>query len=132
MRRITRTLAAAALVAAVALTGCGTATHSASSASPARSATRQVPSANVQVCPDYAQQRAWIKSLGVTPTLVELVTIGAMLKMDVSYSTGRLHKDFASEAAGYDRVLNGGTPTHRQSTAYQRVAKDCSALGVKV
>lgn len=128
--RITWTLAAAALTA-LALTACGTASGSSTpvqgATAPASSA---APSANVGACQDYAKQRTWITAHKATLTLVDIATFGGWLQMDVADSTGQLHTDFASESAGYQRILNSGTPTHRQSTAYKRVRADCSAIGV--
>lgn len=128
MKRIIRALAAAAALAAI-LTGCGRATHSSSATS---APSTPVPSANVQVCQDYAKQRAYVRAHEATLTLEDIGTIDGWLSVDADYSTGQLHSDFASEVAGYQRILNGGQPTASQSNAHVRVADDCSAIGVDV
>ena len=126
-RATVKVLAAAALAAA-ALTGCGTATQSYSrpTATPAPS---QTASANVQVCQDYAKQRAWVKAHKATLTLVDDATIGGWLEVDVAASTGKLHTDLTAESDGYQRALSNEAPTASQKTAYRRVSNDCSSIG---
>jgi hypothetical protein len=127
-----RLVPALAAVLAIILAGCGTATHSAVSATPSRSASSPVPSANVQVCQDYAKQRAWIEDHRATLTLADYANIVLWADTDASESTGQLHEDFASMAAGLNRIVDGGNPTAHQGSAHVRVSDDCSAVGVSM
>ena len=130
MQRTIRALAAAALVA-LALAGCGTASHtlasSAASAGPAPTASA-TPAANVRACQDYAKQRAWIRANEATLTLVDIGTIGGWLQMDADNSTGQLHTDMAAFAAAYQHVLATGNEPSDTTVLRQRVSADCTAV----
>ena len=99
MKRIVGTLAAVVLAAILA--GCGTATHSAVSATPASTPVSTASTANVQVCQDYAKQRAWVKAHRALLTLADITNMVGWLEMDKAGSTGRLHTDLSTEVAGY-------------------------------
>jgi hypothetical protein len=128
MKRIVRTLAAVVLAAILA--GCGTATQSSSATSSPSDG--PVPSANAQACQDLAKQRAWVKEHEATLTVVDIAKVGAWLDTDADYSTGQLHTDMAAFAAAYQSAISTGQEPKDSATLRQRVADDCSAIGVSV
>jgi hypothetical protein len=118
-------IAAAAVLASFALAAC-----SATSATPATSASQ--PSANQQVCRDYAKQRAWVQANRAMFTIQDAVNVGTWLDTDATESTGHLQKDMTAYAAAYQAALQFGTPPASAASLRQAIANDCQAAGVTV